>query len=34
MLPQPAGGSFAFQQFGDGWKRSEQFLFLVRHNVI
>ena len=31
MLPEPAGGSFAFQQFSDCWKRSEQFLFCIRH---
>jgi hypothetical protein len=31
MLPQPAGDGFAFQQFSDCWKRSEQFLFLIRH---
>ena len=31
MLPEPAGGGFAFQQFRDRWKRSKQFLFWVRH---
>jgi hypothetical protein len=31
MLPEPAGGGFAFQQISDGWQRSQQFLFLIRH---
>jgi hypothetical protein len=32
MLPEPAGGCVALEQFSDGRKRSKQFLFLIRHN--
>jgi hypothetical protein len=33
MEAEPGGGGFAFQQFGDGWQRSQQYLFLVRQVV-
>jgi hypothetical protein len=33
LLPEPAGGGFAFEQIRDGWQRSKQILFLMRHVI-